>query len=347
MNDTTDLSLAEARDLAEAVLAASGFSPAHGAAIARTILRAQIDDCQSHGLHRLLMCVRTAEAGKLSLDATPSVARVSPTIVKVDAAFGMSLLAFEAGLPVLVEMARAFGLAAMVIKRCFHFSALWPEVEDLAEQGLAAIALVPSHSAVAPAGGSKPLLGTNPFAFAWPRGAGRDPYVFDFATSAAARGEVELHRRSGTPLPAGWALDAEGRPTTDPAAALKGSLLTFGGHKGSALSTMIELLAGAMIGDFLSLDALHHAGSLDTAPCHGELVLAFDPRRFGSGDPARDAASAERLFEAITAQGARLPSERRFRARARNLARGAVTISRKLKDEIEALAAGRGSGSAR
>jgi delta1-piperideine-2-carboxylate reductase len=337
LSELTNLSLTEASELAHAILRANGFSETHAGSITRNVVRAQIDDCQSHGLHRLLMCVRTARAGKVSLDATPTVRRTSANVVKVDAHSGFSLLAFEAGLPIVAAAAKETGVAAMAINRCFHFSALWPEVEDLAEQGLAAIAMLPSHSCVAPAGGSKAVFGTNPFAFAWPRGKGPPPYAFDFATSASARGEIEVHRRVGKPLPEGWAIDSVGQPTTDPAAALAGSLLPFGGHKGSALSTMIELLAGAMIGDFLSMDALDHAGTLDTAPRHGELILAFNPTLFGDDDRTGQTDRAERLFAAVTMQGARLPSARRFSARAKNLARGAVMIPRKLRLELEAL----------
>lgn len=153
------------------------------------------------------------------------------------------MLAFDVGRPILIEKARAHGLAAMAINRCCHFSAIWPEVEDIAADGIAALCMLPSHSFVAPAGGTKPVFGTNPIAFAWPR-SDLYPYVFDFATSAVARGEIELHRRADKEIPPGWALDSSGRSTTDPAAALAGSMLTFGGHIGSALSTMIELLEG-------------------------------------------------------------------------------------------------------
>jgi LDH2 family malate/lactate/ureidoglycolate dehydrogenase len=110
------------------------------------------------------------------------------------------------------------------------------------------------------------LLGTNPFAFGWPR-EGQLPYVFDFATSVAARGEIELHRRAGTTLPEGWAIDAEGRPTTDPETALAGAMLSFGGHKGSAIGTMIELLAGIMIGDLTSRGALDLLGTTPSTRC--------------------------------------------------------------------------------
>ena len=170
--------------------------------------------------------------------------------------------------------------------------------------GFAALALCPSYATVAPTGGNRPLLGTNPLAFGWPR-PGRTPYVFDFATSVAARGEIELHRRAGRPLPEGWAIDADGRPTTSPAAALSGAMLPFGGHKGSAIGTMIELLAGIMIGDLTSAEALEQLGSTALSPAHGELLLAFSPEAFAAGRPGAPFDRAERLFEAIAGLGAR------------------------------------------
>ncbi|PNB52334.1 oxidoreductase, partial [Pseudomonas sp. FW305-130] len=110
-------------------------------------------------------------------------------------------------------------------------AALWPEVEWLAGEGLVALAFTPSHAWVAPAGGTQPVFGTNPIAFGWPR-PGRLPFVFDLATSAVARGEIELHRRAGKPVPDDWGYDAAGQATTDAEAVLAGAMRTFGGHKG-------------------------------------------------------------------------------------------------------------------
>ena len=150
----------------------------------------------------------------------------------------------------------------------------------------------------------------------------RQPYVFDFATSVAARGEVELHRIAGKPLPEGWAVDAGGAPTVDPAAALAGAMLPFGGHKGSAISMMIELLAGVMIGDMTSPEALAFLGTTTVAPRHGELIIAFSPERFAAARGGFDASRAEALFDAVLGQGARLPSQRRYAARAMSEANG-------------------------
>lgn len=334
--DKVALSLDEVHALALRVLTHHGLSQPHAQAIARTIVAGQRDECDSHGVFRLLMCTRSLRDGKVSRTAEPTVTERSAAVVAVDAHFGFSQRAFEVGSKVLAEKARHTGIAALAINNCFHFSALWPEIEALTDQGLAALAMTPSHAWVAPAGGHRPVFGTNPMAFGWPR-AGQNPYVFDFATSAIARGEIELYRRSGRPLPEGWGVDASGASTTDAATVLnEGAMLTFGGYKGSALSTMIELLAGPLIGDMTSMESLEVDGHTGGTPCHGELILAFDPRFFSAKDAQADQASAEKLFDAISGQGARLPSQRRFEARARSLANG-VQIPKALYLDVLAL----------
>lgn len=315
------LSVATLQARVEAIFRRAGLNQVQAAALSRVIVAGERDACTSHGIYRIEGVLRTVKAGKVKADALPVLDRGEGAIVRVDAGGGFSNPAFELGLPVLAERARELGLAALVVNDCTHFAALWPEVEAITEQGLAALVMCPSYATVAPAGGTRPLLGTNPLAFGWPR-PGRDPYVFDFATSVAARGEIELHRRAGKPLPEGWAIDAEGEPTTDPVAALGGAMLTFGGHKGSAISTMVELLAGVMIGDLTSPEALEALGTTALAPRHGELILALSPEKFAAGRPGDPFARAEGLLQAITGQGARLPSARRYAARAKSVAEG-------------------------
>lgn len=335
MSDHVVLSLEEVRNLSIAVLRAGGLSKEHSEAITEVVHAAQRDECHSHGVYRLLGCVRSVKEGKVDPHAVPVVTDQSPAIVRVDARFGFSPLAFFQGKALLVEKARRIGLAALAINNCFHFSALWPEVETICQEGLVALAMTPSHSWVAPAGGTKPVFGTNPIAFGWPRPDG-PPFVFDFATSAIARGEIELHRRAGKPLPLGWAIDAEGKPTTDPAAALAGAMLTFGGHKGSALSAMIELMAGPLIGDLLSSESMEFDAGVGATPCHGELILAFDPSVFLGGNVKEHLLRAEKMFDSIVAQGARLPSQRRYEARARSHGEG-CRIPRALYEDLRAL----------
>jgi len=336
--DTVQLSFTDVEALSRAILTAHGLAPAHVEAVTRTILAGERDECVSHGVYRLIVCAATLAKGAVVRDAEPVVESLAPALLRVDAGGGYAQLAFEVGLPILVRKAKASGIAAMAINNCIHFAALWPEIEAVTGQGLVALACTPSHAWVAPAGGIKPLFGTDPLAFGWPR-PGAFPYVFDFATSAVARGEIELHRRSGQPIPLGWGIDADGAPTTDAAAALAGAMLTFGGHKGSALATMIELIAGPLIGDLTSAESLAADQGKGASPLGGELIVAIDPVGFLGPRAEEHLQRAEALFEGITGQGARLPSQRRFEARERSIARGGVLVKRTLLQDLEKLLA--------
>ena len=272
MSGTEVLTVEELDRRVEGILRRAGLNEVQAGALARVIVAGERDACTSHGIYRIDGILRTIKAGKVNPLAVPELLEQEGSgVVRVNARGGFANAAVELGAPVLAARARRLGVAALVVNDCTHFSALWPEVEMLTGLGVAALVMCPSYSTVAPTGGNRPLLGTNPLAFGWPRPDG-PPYVFDFATSVTARGEVELHRQAGKPLPEGWAIDAEGRPTTDPAAALAGAMLPFGGHKGSAIGTMIELLAGIMIGDLTSEGSLAYLGSTTLAPAHGELV---------------------------------------------------------------------------
>jgi LDH2 family malate/lactate/ureidoglycolate dehydrogenase len=271
-------------------------------------------------------------------DAAPQLHELAPAVVQVDGQNGFAPLALRIGCAPLAEKARHHGIAALAVTRIYHFAALWPEVEALAAQGLVAFAFTAAMSYVAPAGGRQPLYGTNPMAFAWPR-SGHPPLVFDQASSASARGEIQLHLRDGLPIPLGWAIDAEGHPTTDPAAALAGAQLPFGGYKGAAIALMIELLAGALIGEVFSCEASALDNDDGGPPVGGELILALDPTRYvGQGDRQDQLAHAERLFARILAQeGTRLPSDRRYAARQRTATQG-ITIPRTLYEQLRELA---------
>jgi len=335
MDNSITLSLPDVHQLSVDVLLAHGLSPEHAESVANVITAGQRDECDSHGIYRLPGCVKLINSGKLNPKAVPEITDLTPAVVRVDAKLGYSTLCFDMALPLLAEKAAKTGIAALIINNCYHFSALWPEVEAMAEKGLVSIALTQGTNCVAPAGGSKPTMGTNPIAFAWPRPGGT-PFVFDFATSAIARGDVEIHELEKKNIPLGWAVDSDGKPTTDPSAALKGALLAFGGHKGSALSIMVELLAGPMIGDLTSAESWVHDEGLGVTPLHGEMIIVLDPKVFLGDQLDSHFARAETLFESITAQGARLPSQRRYEARKRSQEHG-VKIPKYLYDQIQTL----------
>lgn len=315
------LTISEARQLIKGILLKAGFNEPHSQAVMETIVAGEIDGCASHGLWRTLGCVETLKKRKVIPDAQPVMEEPSAGLLTVNAGGGFSPLAFQVGLPHFIAKTRRQGIAAMAIRHCVHFSALWVEIEKLTDAGLVAFAYTPSHAWVAPAGGKLPVFGTNPMAFGWPR-PGNIPFIYDFATSKVARGEIQLYRRAGKPIPEGWGVDRHGHPCTDPAEVLDhGAMLTFGEHKGSALAAMIELIAGPLIGDLTSAESLAFDDGSQAAPYHGELLIAIDPQRF-SGDSEQQAQRAEVLFEAITGQGARLPGARRYQQRQRSEAQG-------------------------
>lgn len=332
------LTLDEVRALARRVLRATGLAEDHADAVAETMVAGERDGCASHGIYRLLVAANTIAKGKVVRDAVPLLSEPARALARVDGRGGFAQLAFAVGKPVLIAKARACGIAALALNNIVHFAALWPEVEALAEAGLVALAFTPSHAWVAPAGGTRPVFGTNPIAFGWPRPAPAPPFVFDFATSMVARGEIELHRRAGKAVPEDWGIDAEGRPTSDPAAILDGAMRTFGGHKGSALAAMVELVAGPLIGDLTSAESIAADGGAWASPLGGELIVAIDPAGFLGDAVLEHLARAETMFDSIEAQGARLPSSRRYAARTRSLAEG-VRIPDKLYADILALEA--------
>ena len=328
------LSLDDVRDLATRTLMALGASQANADAVADVITAAERDDCKSHGLFRLPGYCDALKGGRIDGKAVPVIEELAPAVVRVDACGGFSPLALQRGRLPLANKARSQGIAAMPIVNSYHFAALWYEVEALASDGLVAFAFVNSRSFVAPAGGRSPLFGTNPMAFGWPR-RGKPPMVFDQASSAAARGEIMIHNRDGKEIPEGWAVDSDGNSTTDPAAGLAGAQLPFGGHKGSAIALMVELLAACIPRDYLSFEASAEK-TPDSGPAKGgELLIAMDPSRFvpgGDGDASLD--HAETLFGRLIGQeGTRLPSDRRYAARLRTPTEG-VRIPKQLYDEI-------------
>lgn len=340
MNDIVKLTLDEVRDLAKSLLLAQGFNSNHASAITNTVVAAERDECRHHGLFRIPFYVHAFKVGQASGSAEPTLKDLAPSVIQVDAKHGFSPLALEVGDEPLAARAREMGIAALAVNNALNVAALWPEVERLADRGLVAMAFVAASPYVAPAGGTKPLFGTNPMAFAWPR-LNKPPLVFDQASSASARGEIQLRLRDGKPLPEGWAIGPDGLPTTDPKEALAGAQLPFGGVKGSSIALMIELLAGPLMGDLLSFEAGEQDVANTGAPCGGELIIAMDPVRFiAGGNRVNQLEHGERLFSKILEQeGTRLPSERRYEARKRTVVDG-ITIPRSLFETLSLLRTG-------
>lgn len=331
---TVHLSLDEAHSLAMDCLLKNGCDEANARAAADRMIQAEGDLCHSHGLFRLPWYAGAVKSGRANGQAKPRVERLAPAVIRVDGDGGFAPLAQEIAHQPLVDCARENGIASLALVNTFHIAAMWPEVEKLAMDGLCGFAFTASYPYVAPAGGSKPLYGTNPMGFSWPR-KNKPPLVFDQASAAMARGEIQIAARDGHSVPETAGIGPDGEATTDPNVVLDGAQLGFGGYKGAALAMMVELLAGAMIGEFLSIESAEDDGGKGGPPKGGELMIAIDPARHG--DPEGFLTRGEKLFEAILAQeGTRLPGARRFINRQKTSESG-IEVPQSLHESILAL----------
>lgn len=324
------LTLDDIETLARAALTDRGASMSAAAAVARSIRRAEADGIGSVGLGYLATYLAHLKSGKVDGRAEPSVSRARAGAVLADANHGFAHPAFDLARPVLIEAAREAGTATLAIRRSYSIGVLGHPVEDLAEEGLIALAFTNSPPNIAPWGGRKPLFGTNPLAFAAPRKAG-PPIIVDLATSQVTKVSLVAAAKAGTPIPEGWALDAEGLPTTDPAAALQGSMAPFGGAKGAAVALIVEILAAGLTGANFSKDASAYARADGPPPGVGQCIMAFDPSAYSADFADR----IEDLIGAVNVQeGARLPGARRLDARAASQAAG-VEVDAALLAQIE------------
>lgn len=306
--------------LLTAIFRRGGCSPGVAAILADNMAMAERDGARSHGVFRVAGYLSSLASGWVDGTAEPVVEDVAPGFLRVDGRNGFALPALAAARDRLVAKARSNGIALLAIRNSHHFSALWPDIEPFARQGLVAIEMVNSMASVVPHGGSRKVFGTNPLGFAAPRLNG-DPLVFDQASSAIANGDVQIAAREGHALPEGFGVDSMGAPTTDPQAVLDGgALLPFGGHKGSSIAMMMEIMAAALAGGNFSfeVDFSRHPGA--ATPHSAQTIILIDPNIGAAGDFA---ARIEVLVDALRAAGQdRLPGDRRYANRREAIALG-------------------------
>jgi (2R)-3-sulfolactate dehydrogenase (NADP+) len=301
--------------------------------VARALVAAEAEGLKGHGLSRVPTYAAQAKVGKVDGFAKPTLAWPRPGVAAIDAKNGFAYPAIEAAVGALPDATRRNGIAAAAIRRSHHCGAAGHPVERLAEAGLVALMFANTPAAIAPAGGAKGVFGTNPIAFACPLPGG-PAIVVDLSLSKVARGNILAAKQKGEAIPEGWALDAQGRPTTDPAAALAGTMLPLGDAKGTALALMVELLAAGLTGANFAAEASSFLDDKGPPPGTGQLLIVFDPIAFG-GEGTLDRFAA--LAAAIEAQpGARLPGTRRRELRAK-AERDGLSVSEPLLAEIKAL----------
>ena len=329
---TVSLSLEDIYNLANKTLLANGCDEETSNILSDLIMKAERDGSLSHGLFRLPAYVAGLKSGKINGKNRPKVSKITPSVVKVDGNNCLAPMVLNKSLPELIKAAQENGVAVLSITNSHHMAAMWPETEAIAEEGLVAFACTSYKPAVAPAGSIKPLFGTNPISFAWPR-KNKPPVVYDMATASMAMGEVQVAKREGHKVPLGTGLTKEGKDTTDPAEIADGGvLLPFGGYKGSGIAMMVELLAGALVGDNFSYETAEKDNNDGGPPSGGEFILAISPEKLSNSD--WDTHSLK-FFEKMKSMGdVRLPGERRHKNR---LDKGPRHINEDLVNKIKSL----------
>ena len=310
---TTSLNLDEIYNLAYKVLRDNGCDEFNATNVAETVTNAERDGSISHGLFRIPGYVASLESKKVNGVSRPSSTYLTQNVIRVEGDYGFAPVAIKVGLPDLIKTTSSHGVGILTITNTHHFAALWHETEALAEKNLIGIACTAYKPSVAPAGAKKPLFGTNPISFAWPR-KNNTPVVYDMATSTMAMGEVQVAARDGHKVPFGTGLNKEGDKTDDPSQIANGGvLLTFGDYKGSAIAMMIELLSAGLVGDLFSFEAKEEDNN-DGGPARGgEFIMALSPELIAGKDWNEH---AEKFFtQMLSLDGVRLPGQRRHNNR--------------------------------
>jgi (2R)-3-sulfolactate dehydrogenase (NADP+) len=312
---TTILQIPEIEDLARRALTEAGAGEGNARSLAAAIAAAERDGVASHGLAYLPTYCEHIGCGKVDGKAVPELQRVRPGLLTVDAKTGFAHSAIDLGFAALVPLAREQGIAALAIRNSYNCGVLGYHTERLARAGLLALGFTHAPASIAPIGGLRPVVGTNPFAVAVPDDAGGTAVAIDQSASVVAKSEIMRRNREGKPIPQGWAFGPDGRATTDPAVALKGTMAPSGGYKGVGIALLVELLAAAASGATLSIDASPFSGTAGGPPRTGQFFIAIDAAASSGGAFASRIA---RLVEAIaTQEGVHLQGSGREAARAR------------------------------
>lgn len=284
--DSVRISVAasEAKRLVRDILQGNGVSAENAAIVAQCLIAADLRGVDTHGMNRIPSYMERIRQGVLSGTATPIVNQVTPVVAQVDGQNGFGFLATHKAMELAIESAKTYGIGMASVKHSNHFGMGAWAVQQALDAGMMSLVFTNSSPAMPAWGGKSKLIGVSPLACGAP---GKPDFILDMAPSVAARGKIYKAKRRGEKIPSDWALDAEGRPTDDPEAALGGVMLPMGGPKGSALSIMMDVFSGVLSG---SAFAGHVTGPYDPSrPADvGHFVMAIKPDLFMSLEDFRE-----------------------------------------------------------
>jgi LDH2 family malate/lactate/ureidoglycolate dehydrogenase len=333
--ETIDVATLEA--LCVAALVAAGARAQDAAACAHILVDAELMGISTHGVVRVPDYARRLRAGGIDAGAVPRLERRAPSLALVDGANALGPVVGTRALEAAIELARASGIAHVGCRASNHFGAIAPYARMACEAGYVMLAGTNASSTMSPWGGRELRLGNNPLCIAAP-GAGGAHFILDIAMSVAARGKIRAALKEGRPIPEGWAADKDGRPATDPAAALAGFLLPFGAHKGSGLSMAVDLLSGVLSGARFLTDVVSWVDNATEPQGTGHFILLIDPARLIGSDAYAAAMGRFRQLikdtpAADPTQPVLLPGERELARRAQAL-KGGIALPAALLGEL-------------
>jgi (2R)-3-sulfolactate dehydrogenase (NADP+) len=307
------LSLKEADALVQAALRQSGASAAMAASVARALVRAEAQGQPGHGLSRVPQYATHLKNGRANGAAVACVVQRKGAALVIDAQQGLAFPACDLAVQEGIQTAQALGLAFVGVKNSHHAGVMVDHLRAAAQAGLVALSFANSPAAMPAAGGKHPIFGTNPIAAIFPR-RNQDPLMIDLSLSEVARGKVMVAAKEGKPIPMGWALDKEGKPTTDAQAALEGSMLPLGASsssKGAMLALIVELLVTAVIGAQFGFEASSFFVDAGNPPRIGQAFLLIDPAALNGNDSYFDRMEVL-ITEMLVDEGVRLAGARRL-----------------------------------
>jgi (2R)-3-sulfolactate dehydrogenase (NADP+) len=320
--------------LSAQALRKAGASASTARATAAALVAAEAEGLTGHGLSRVALYAQHLREGRADGAAKPLVVRRKGATCLVDAKGGLAFPAAALAVKEAMRRARRYGVAFAGVTNSHHAGAMAYHLQPAAAAGLIGFAFSNSPAAITAWGGKRPLYGTNPIAAVFPR-RNAEPIVVDLSLTEVTRGKIMVHAKEGTPIPLGWAVDRDGNPTTDPKAALTGSLAAIGAAKGNALALAVELVCVALTGAAFGFenDSYFEPGE---RPRIGQAFFVLDPDAVVGADAfySRLETLASKMLEE---DGVRLPGARRQRAAARARDAG-VEITEALHAELKALA---------
>lgn len=281
--ESTTIAIKQLTDLVKDILIAHNTCESNATEVATALVAAEIDGQKGHGLSRVASYSAQAKSGKVNGQAEVSIEKVSPSLLRVNANHGFAYPAFSKAIKSLTTLARETGIAAAAVTHSHHCGVVGHHAEKLAEAGLIGLIFTNSPQAIAPWGGKQAVFGTNPIAFATPRAEG-PPLVIDLSLSKVARGKIKVAAREGKTIPAGWALDASGKTTTDAKAAMSGTMVPMGDAKGAALVLMVEILSAALTASHFGFEASSFFEAEGPSPDIGQLLIAISPGPLSNGN---------------------------------------------------------------